>query len=48
MDNEDICKVNVIESVMQEYEDHFSCADPLKSWLVSPKCVKEVIVSDIL
>ena len=41
-DDEDICEVNVIESVVQEYVDHFSCDDPLKSCLVSPKCVKEV------
>ena len=41
-DDEDICEVNVIESVMQEYVDHFSCDDPLKSCLVSPKYVEEV------
>ena len=39
-DDEDICKVNVIESVVQEFVDHFSCGDPLKSCLVSPKCVE--------
>ena len=41
-DDEDICEVNVIESVMQEFVDLFSCDDPLKSCLVSPKCVEEV------
>ena len=39
--DEDICEVNVIESVVQEYVDHFSCDDPLKPCLVSPKCVEE-------
>ena len=39
-DDEDICKVNVIESAVQEFVDHFSCDNPLKSCLVSPKCVE--------
>ena len=46
-DDEDICKVNVIESVVQEYVDHFSCDDPLKSCLVSPKCVEEVTTPEM-
>ena len=41
-DDVDICEVNVIESVMQKFVDHFTCDDPLKSCLVSPKCVEEV------
>ena len=46
-DDEDICEVNVIESILQEYEDHFSCDDPLKSYLVSPKCVEEVTTPEM-
>ena len=46
-DDEDICKVNVIESVVQEYVDHFSCDDPLKSCLVSLKCVEEVTTPEM-
>ena len=40
--DEDICEVNVMEFVGQEFLDHFSCDDPLKSYLVSLKCVEEV------
>ena len=40
-DDEDICEVNMIESVMQSYVDHVSYEDPLKSCLVSPSCVEE-------
>ena len=46
-DDEDICEVNVMESVVQEYVDHFSCDDPLKSCLVSPKCVEEVTTPEM-
>ena len=46
-DYEDICKVNVIESVVQEFVDHFSCDDLLKSCLVSPKCVEEVTTLEV-
>ena len=46
-DDEDICEVNVIESVVQEFVDHFSCDDPLKSFLVSPKCVEEVTIPEV-
>ena len=46
-DDEDICEVNVIESVLQEFLDHFSCDDPLKSCLVSPKCVEEVTTHEV-
>ena len=46
-DDEDICKVNVIEYVMQEYVDHFSCDNLLKYCLVSPKCVEEVTTPEM-
>ena len=32
---------------MQKYVDHFSCDDPLKSYLVSPKCVEEVTTHEM-
>ena len=46
-DDEDIFELNVIEFVMQEYVDHFSCDDPLKSCLESPKCVEEVTTPEM-
>ena len=46
-DDEDICEVNVIKSFMKEYVDHFSCDDPLKSCLVSPKCGEEVTTPEM-
>ena len=46
-DDEDICEVNVIESIVQEYIDYFSCDDPLKSYLVIPKCVEEVTTLEL-
>ena len=46
-DGEEICEVNVIEYVVQEFVDHFSCNDPLKSCLVSPKCVEEVTTPEV-
>ena len=46
-DDEDISELNVIEFVMQEYVDHFSCDDPLKSCLESPKCVEEVTTPEM-
>ena len=46
-DNEDVCEVNMIESVLQNYVDHVSYDDPLKSCLVSPSCVKEVTTSEL-
>ena len=45
--DEDICDMNVIESFVQEFLDHFSCDDPLKSCLVSPKCVEEVTTPEV-
>ena len=46
-DGEDICEVNVIESIVQELVDHFSCDNPLKFCLVSPKCVEEVTTPEV-
>ena len=46
-DDEDVCEVNMIESVMQNYVDHVSYDDPLKSCLVSPSCVEEVTTSEL-
>ena len=46
-DDEDVCEVNMIESVVQNYVDHVSCDDPLKSCLVSPSCVEEVTTSEL-
>ena len=45
-DDEDVCEVNMIESVVQNYVDHFSHDDPLKSCLVSPRYVEEVTTSE--
>ena len=46
-DDKDICEVKVIESVVQEFVNRFSCDDPLKSCIVSPKCVKEVTTPEV-
>ena len=46
-DNEDVCEVNMIESVVQNYVDHVSHDDPLKSCLVSPSYVEEVATSEL-
>ena len=46
-DDEDVCEVNMIESVVQNYVDHVSYDDPLKSCLVSPNCVEEVTTSEL-
>ena len=37
----------MIESVVQNYVDHVSYDDPLKSYLVSPSCVDEVTTSGL-
>ena len=37
----------MIESVVQNYVDHVSYDDPLKSYLVSPSCVEEVTTSEL-
>ena len=41
-DEEDICEVNMIDSVVQNYVDNVSYDDPLMSCLVSPSWVDEV------
>ena len=46
-DDEDVCEVNMIEYVVQNYVDHVSYDDPLKSCLVSPSCVEEVTTSEL-
>ena len=46
-DDEDVCEVNMIEFVVQNYVDHVSYDDPLKSCLVSPSCVEEVTTSEL-
>ena len=46
-DDEDVCEVNMIESVVQNYVDHVSYDDPLMSCLVSPSCVEEVTTSEL-
>ena len=46
-DDEDVCEVNMIESVVQNYVDHVSYDDPLKSCLISPSCVEEVTTSGL-
>ena len=46
-DDEDVCEVNMIDTVVQNYVDHVSYDDPLKSCLVSPSCVEEVTTSEL-
>ena len=46
-DDEGIREVNMIESVVQNYVDHVSYDDPLKSCLVSPSCVEEVTTYEL-
>ena len=46
-DDEDVCEVNMIESVVQNYVDHVSYDDPFKYCLVSPSCVEEVTTSEL-
>ena len=46
-DDEDVCELNMIEYVVQNYVDHVSYDDPLKSCLVSPSCVEEVTTSEL-
>ena len=45
--DEDVSKVNMIESIVQNYVDHVSYDDPLKSCLVSPSCVEEVTTFEL-
>ena len=46
-DDEDVCEVNMIDSVVQNYVHHVSYDDPLKSCLVSPRCVEEVAAFEL-
>ena len=41
-DEEDVCEVNMVDSVVQKYLDNVSHNDPLKSCLVSPSWDEEV------
>ena len=41
-DEEDICEINMVDSVVQKYLDNVSHDDPLKSCLVSPSWDEEV------
>ena len=45
-DEEDVCEVNMIDSMAQHYVDHVSYNDPLMSCLVSPSWVGEVTTSE--
>ena len=46
-DDEDVCEVNMKESVVKNYVDHVSHDGPLKSCLVSPSYVEEVTASEL-
>ena len=46
-DDEDVCEVNVIEYVFQNYVDHVSYDDHLKSCLVSPSCGEELTTLEV-
>ena len=41
-DEEDVCEVSMIDSMVQKYVDNVSYDDPLISCLVNPSCVEEV------
>ena len=45
-DEEDVCEVNMIDSMVQQYVDHVSYDDPLMSCLVSLIWVEEVTTSE--
>ena len=45
-DEEDVCKVNMVDSVVQKYLDNVSYDDLLMSYLVSPSLVEEVTTSE--
>ena len=45
-DEEDVCKVNIIDSVVQNYVDNVSYDDPLMSCLVCRSWVEEVTTSE--
>ena len=44
-DEEDLCEVNMIDSVVQKYVDNVSYDDPLVSCLINPSWVEEVTTS---
>ena len=46
-DEEDVCVVNMVDSVVQKYLDNVSYDDPLISCLVSPSWVEEVTTSEL-
>ena len=46
-DDEDVCEVNMIEFVVQNYVYHVSYDDPLKSCLVSSSCGEELTTSKV-
>ena len=45
-DEEDVCEVNMIDSMVQQYVDHVSYDDPLMSCLVNPSWVEGVTTSE--
>ena len=45
-DEEDVCEVNMIDTMVQKYVDNVSYDDPLMSCLVSPSWVEEVTTSE--
>ena len=45
-DEEDVCEVNMVDSVVQKYLDNVSYDDPLMSCLVSPSWDEEVTTSE--
>ena len=45
-DEEDVCEVNMVDSVVQKYLDNVSHDDPLMSCLVSPSWDEEVTTSE--
>ena len=45
-DEEDVCEVNMVDSVVQKYLDNVSYDDPLMSCLVNPSWVEEVTTSE--
>ena len=46
-DDEDVCEVYMIEFVVQNYVNHVSYDDSIKSCLVSLSCVEEVTTSEL-
>ena len=45
-DEEEVCEVNMVDSVVQKYLDNVSYDDPVMSCLVSPSWVEEVTISE--